>query len=519
MVESYAFGETFQRHALSVLCRIPGGVLRYRSALDHTYFGSSGLRVIAETLFAHVDEHKALPQQPTLLEEIKENASDDDLKRIEKTLAGLYRQDLSDAKAVLLKLVDFGKQQAFVNATLDAAEKLDKGDRNLRPLFDKASLVGEDLLDLGVNYRRDAESRFAWYRDPNKQQEDRIRTGIPHLDAMLDGGLSRGELGVVLAPPKRGKTTTLINIAFGALTSVARYNVIHYSLEMDQDKVSRRYDDRLMGARVKFRKSDPDRYARMVEERLGKSIRGNLFVKNYATRTATVSKLRSHLSMLAARNFHPDLIIVDYADIMQAERRMGEMRHEQAGIYEDLRQLAGEFNCVIWTASQTGRGALEKDIVTIEDFAEAFEKAAIVDAAIGFCQSNDERMEHKCRLFGAALRNQEDGRTVECEIRRAECRVRSLALYDVAGEHMIVDGVDDHREDYVETKSGVVARKKKASRKKATKRLKDKVGIAKKKKPGKKFDRKARKSGKKVGKRARRRESKPSNKVRLEDAD
>lgn len=519
MVEAnYQFGETFQKHALSVLCRIPGGVIRYRSALDHTYFGSAALRVIAETLFAHVDEHRALPQQPTLLEEIRENVGEDDFKRVEKALGGLYRQDISDAKAVLLKLVDFGKQQAFVNATLEAADKLDKGDRNLRPLFDKASLVGEDLLDLGIDYKQDAETRFAWYRDPAKQTEDLIRTGIPHLDAMLDGGLARGELGVVLAPPKRGKTTTLLNIAFGALTAVQRYNVVHYSLEMHQDKIARRYDDRLMGERVKYRKSDPDRYSTMVAERLRKTVRGKLFVKNYATRTATVSKLRSHLSMLAARGFHPDLLIVDYADIMQPERRLGEMRHEQAGIYEDLRQLAGEFNCVIWTASQTSRGALEKDIITIDDFAEAFEKAAIVDAAVAFCQTNDERIEHKCRLFGAALRNQEDGRTVECEIRRNECRVRSLALYDVAGEHMIVDGVDDRREDYTGTQSGTVSRKKKAARKRTAQKIKDRVGIARKKSSTRKVARKA--SGKTAKKKsARRRESRPSNKVRLEEAD
>jgi len=944
MVDTYGFGDAFQRHALAVLCRIPGGVVRYRSALDHTYFGTAGMRVIAEVLFAHVDEHRALPQQPTLLEELRKETTDDDFKRVEKTLTGLYRQDISDYKAVLLKLVDFGKQQAYVNATLTAAEKLEKGDQNLRPLFDAASLVGEDLLDLGVNYRKDAKDRFAWYRDPNKQAEDRIRTGIPHLDAMLDGGLSRGELGVVLAPPKRGKcvrpdarvwtpekgyvtmaeaartlphvvgvdettqkvviakpvkayedgrkitldftlrsgrdllglakthpvlttrgwvaagdlligdfvigarelpltgtcsgedvalawlhgvmcgdggltdrsphlhlharddadivrdvretfpglmdgkpfadsangvrytlsrryfvwleewgaerclsnnkripakvwthgkravsaflaglfdtdgsaylergrpvaefgsasrdlmwgvvtalhtlgiytglrektvtlgddsfkawivalrdggsvamfrdacaqygshgrkwslleearkgrgqfyarlphvvwerllsvcsgasrwshpnvaevfrtlplrgdarkgsefarramkrksrvsvevarrigeaiqdawitnaatgafvfdeivgigapvesetldlevpgthsfvvdgvithnTTTLINIAFGALTDVARRNVLHYSLEMDQDKIMRRYDDRLMGSRVKYRKSDPDRYARMVEQRVQKSIRGELFAKNYATRTATVSKLRSHLSMLAARGFHPDLIIVDYADIMQAERRLGEMRHEQAGIYEDLRQLAGEFNCVIWTASQTGRGALEKDIITIDDFAEAFEKAAIVDAAVGFCQTNDERIEGKCRLFGAALRNQEDGRTVECEIRRNECRVRSVALYDVAGEQMVIDGVDDKREDYVSEKSAKVSRKK-ASRKKAAKRLKDRVGITGRKKAYKagSLDKKAARK-KKSKKSGRRRESKPSNKVRLSEA-
>jgi hypothetical protein len=280
---------------------------------------------------------------------------------------------------------------------------------------------------------------------------------------------------------------------------------------MNQDKVSGRYDDRLMGERVKFKKSDVARYAAGVDERVGRVVRGRLFVKDYPTRGATVSKIRSHLSLLSARGFHPDLIIVDYADIMKAERRMGEMRHEQAGIYEDLRQLAGECNAAMWTGSQASRGALEKDIITIEDFAEAFEKAAIVDVAIAFCQTNDERIQHRCRLFGAALRNQEDGRTVECEILRDRCRLRSIALYDVAGTQITVDGLDDKREDYAKPADN------NAVRKKAAKRLKDKAGLTRKK-TGKKVYRKTKKkTGKKTT--ARRRSDRVTHKVQLDEDD
>ena len=511
---SYEFGDAFQRHSLAVLARIPGGVVRYRSALDHTFYGSETLRTVAEVLFAHVDLNRGLPQQPTLIEEVREAVSEEDFKGVRRVVDRLYKEDVSDAHAVLEKLIEFGKQQALVNATLQAADKLSRGDRELRSLFDEAALVGEDLIDIGVDYKGDAEERLAWYRDPSLQEADLIRTGIPHLDAMLDGGIARGELGVFLAPPKRGKTTTLINVGFGALTAVHRYNVAHYSLEMDQDKVSRRYDDRLMGDRVKFRRSDPERYATALGTRIRRAVRGKLFVKSYATRSASVSKIRSHLSLLAARGFRPDLILVDYADIMKPERRLGEMRHEQAGIYEDLRQLAGEFNAAVWTGSQASRGALEKEIITIDDFAEAFEKAAIVDAAIAFCQTNDERIERRCRLFGAALRNQEDGRTVECEIRRDECRLRSIALYDVSGTRIVVDGVDDKREDYTATKAEVV-------RKKTATRLKEKAGIKRKGARKKKAWKAAAAARKKVAGRrvARRRSDRPTHKVRLEDAE
>lgn len=386
---TYEFGDQFQRHALAVLARVPGGIIRYRSALDPTFFGSATLRTISEVLFEHVDANRNLPQKPTLLEELREKVADEDYKRAAKSVERMYSEDVTDAKAVFQRVIEFGRQQAYVNATLKAAEDLERGKREVRKYFDAAGLVGEDLLDLGVDYRRNVKERRAYYLDPSAH-EDRISTGLPHLDALMGGGLCRKELGVILAPPKRGKSTVLINIAYGAVTSPKAYNVAHYSLEMHQDRIARRYDDRLMGKRVTLRGTDPERYGQRLSERVKTYVRGRLFVKHYPTRSATVSKIRSHLTLLSARGFTPDLIVVDYADIMKPERRLGEMRHEQAGIYEDLRQLADEYDAAVWTGSQASRGALEKETVTIEDFSEAFEKAAIVDAAIAFCLQRDQ---------------------------------------------------------------------------------------------------------------------------------
>lgn len=473
---NYDFGDEFQRHALAVLARVPGGVVRYRSALDPTYFGSETLRTVAETLFKHVDEHRALPQKPTLVEALREVVSDDDIKRVEKSVERIYNEDVSDAHAVLQRLIDFGRQQAYVNATLKAADEIGRGRVDVRRHFDQASLVGEDLLDLGVDYRRNVKKRRAYYLDPSAH-EDRIPTGQPHLDMLLGGGICRKELAVILAPPKRGKSTALLNIAFGACTAPEGYNVVHYSMEMHQDRVLRRYDDRLMGKRVELKATDPERYGELLSRRVKTYLRGRLFVKSYPTRTATVSKLRSHLTLLSSRGFAPDVIIVDYADIMKPERRLGEMRHEQAGIYEDLRHLADEFDAAVWTGSQTSRGALEKETPTIEDFAEAFEKAAIVDAAVAFCQTKDERIDNRCRLYGAALRNAEDGRTVECEIDRAQALIRSIGLYDVSGARILLQG--EQFDENLETKSFVA----KARKRDEAKAMKEKSGVTRRREP------------------------------------
>ena len=432
-VYSDKFGEKFQEHILAVMARSQSFTRRYRTALDHTYFASKLHRLVAKALLEHNDEFECLPTKDLLIEEAKDHGSDEDAPHLEKAVEKLYKRDISDAPAVVKRVVDFGKQQAMINAVMDAAEFIDSGSREkVLPRIQDALQVGEDILDLGVDYKAMLADRLERYRNPQLQHQEKIPTGITHLDMALRGGLRRGELGVILAPPKKGKSTTLINFGFGALTNVHGFNVVHYSLEMHEEEIEERYDDRLAGKWVRLKETDPLQYTEILEDRTKKFIFGNLFIKDYPTRSAGVSTIRSHLSLLASQGFKPDLIIADYGDIMKPERRMQDMRHQQAGIYEDLRALADDFYAAVWTGSQASKGALEKEVITLIDFAEAFEKAAIVDAALAFCQSPDEFIDKKCRIFLAGLRNAEDGRTVECNIMRDRCLIRSTGLYDAA---------------------------------------------------------------------------------------
>ena len=71
------FGTGFQQHILAVLLRSPGLVMRYRSALDHTYFSSESIPAIAKSLLASVDTHKVLPTRQTLLQLVSESLPED----------------------------------------------------------------------------------------------------------------------------------------------------------------------------------------------------------------------------------------------------------------------------------------------------------------------------------------------------------------------------------------------------------------------------------------------------------
>lgn len=433
------FGPGFQAHIVAVAARSPTFVLRYRNVLAANFLNDPGYADVMSALLNYVDKYASIPTRVTLEDALKQMVGESNLPRAQKTLEQCYKADISDANAVMDRAVEFGKTQAMCLAVLESADLIEKGQHaKVRPLMDKAAQVGEDLMNRGIQYRETMTARLA--SEDDEEALDTVPTGLYHLDMMLNGGLGRGELGMFIGAPKRGKTTVLVNIAFGALMSSAGYNVVYYTLEINERKIARRIDTRLAGPYGGMRKSDPDKYRAALEDRVAKLIKGNLVVKGYATRSASVSNLRSHLSLLAATGFRPDVVVVDYGDIMKPERRMGEARHEQAGIYEDLRSMAGEFNCAVWTASQANRGSIEKSTPDIDSVAESFEKIAIADAVFGIGQTAKERVDGHLRLVALALRNAEDRTTVMCHMHRPRQTIRTLGLYDADNNRIDNDG-------------------------------------------------------------------------------
>jgi len=79
---------------------------------------------------------------------------------------------------------------------------------------------------------QDERDRHIFYGSaPTKYQDHilggRVPTGIPALDAGIRGGLGPGEIGIVLAPPKGGKTAVLINFDINAALAGFRANVAY----------------------------------------------------------------------------------------------------------------------------------------------------------------------------------------------------------------------------------------------------------------------------------------------------
>lgn len=185
-----------------------------------------------------------------------------------------------------------------------------------------------------------------------------------------------------MGPAHSGKSMYLINA--GANLLLQKKNVLHISLEMSEEITEQRYDMRLLGLTKEELITGKGRLG--IKELLKKSI-GELVVKRYPSSTVTASEISAYINRLEnIKGFVPDVLIIDYADIMRSTNHYVDKRHELDMIYQEVRNIAIEHNAPVITATQLNRSALEKlesgKILTEESIAESYGIARIIDCGV-----------------------------------------------------------------------------------------------------------------------------------------
>jgi replicative DNA helicase len=263
----------------------------------------------------------------------------------------------------------------------------------------KNALSAGTPSSVGHDFFEDTEARFI------RTRRVTCPTGLRQIDAqdILNGGLGRGELGVVIAPTGVGKSHFLVQMGAEALR--AGKNVVHYTFELSETAVGLRYDSNLCGipsGDVIDRKEEVLNFYK--ENELGR-----LIIKEYPTGTPSVQTIRNHIEKLLLKSFVPSVIVIDYADIMKSSRKFDSLRHELKLVYEELRNLSMEMNVPIWTASQANRDASNSEIVGLENMSEAYGKAMVADVVLSISRKPNEKATGAGRIFVAKNRAGRDG--------------------------------------------------------------------------------------------------------------
>ena len=215
------------------------------------------------------------------------------------------------------------------------------------------------------------------------------------------------------------------------------FNVLHYTLELSEVNIGIRYDACLTGVS----QNDTFKLKSAIKQYLPKITNGALFIKGYPTKGANIQTLKNHIRVIEnVKDFKPDLIIVDYADIMRSTKSYEAKRFELECVYEELRAMAQELNVAIWTASQTNRSASNQEIVELDSIGESWAKVQISDIILTFSRKREDKLKKSGRVFLAKNRIGRDGMVYQASIDTEICSI-SLSDY-MSEENNTVSDID-----------------------------------------------------------------------------
>jgi len=416
------FGYNFQIKIISSLLTDKAFLQQVSDILLPEFFESESNQWIVETTIKYFQDYTTAPTLDVFKIKVQEIDRDVLKTAIIESLKDSYKflesQDLDFVKE---ETVGFCKNQCVKRAILDSVDLLKKGDYDsIKATIDAAMKAGADK-EVGHEYNESVADRY----------KDNVRSTIPTpwpvINDLADGGFGKGELVVFVAPAGIGKSWGLINV--GANAVKAGLNVVHYTLELNEGYVGQRYDAVLTGIANQNLKYNIDE----VESTVGK-LKGNLIIKYYPTKTASCSTIRAHIEKMILVGKKPDLVIVDYADLLRGSVARKEMRHELESIYEDLRGIAGEYEVPLFTASQANRSALEDDIIEAGKISESYSKVMIADFVLSLSRKVTDKIAGTGRWHIIKNRFGPDGLTLPSKMNMSNGQIHIYEETSVQGK-------------------------------------------------------------------------------------
>ena len=264
-------------------------------------------------------------------------------------------------------------------------------------LKDAALKAGLDK-NIGHEYEKDIESRY--------REESRVTIPTPwgQINDLLQGGLGNGDFGLIFGNPGGGKSWSLV--ALGGFAVKLGYNVLHYTLELGEDYVGRRYDAFFSQIPVDKLSTKKDKIEDLIVD-----LKGNLIIKEFPTGRATMTTVESHIQKVKDLGIEPDLVIIDYVDLLSSKRKTIDRKSEIDDIYSSTKGLARELNIPIWSVSQVNRAGAKDNIVEGDKAAGSYDKMMITDVCISLSRQRKDKVEGTGRFHIMKNRYGMDGLT------------------------------------------------------------------------------------------------------------
>lgn len=416
------YGTEFAIKVIHSLLKNRQFLLNIRDVIELDYFTHPGHHWVVENILKYFDLYHSTPTLDYFKIEVKKLENQILQTAVKEQLKSIYSLINEDHEYVEKEFDNFCINQKLKRALLESVDLLNTGEfEEIRHKIEEAIKAGQDK-NIGHEYQKDVEYRY------REESRNAIPTPWTEINQLLEGGLGNGDFGLLYGGPGGGKSWSLV--AIGGLAMSLGYKVIHYTLELGEDYVGKRYDAFLTQIPMKELKDSIDIVKLKME-----TLQNNLIIREYAPKNASLTTIESHIQKCKDMGFDADLIIIDYVDLLKPPTRRKDAKAEIDDLYYGTKGLAKKLQKPIWSVSQVNRSGAKDDVVEGDKSAGSYDKLMVVDFSMSLSRLKKDKVNGTGRWHIMKNRYGGDGMTYNVDI-------------DIDMGNFKITGEYDDEEDY-----------------------------------------------------------------------
>ena len=418
-------GETFQYRLTHEFMENHTFFEDLSSIIDQNMFTDPNLKTLVGVMKNYYEREGHVPSYDMLEVELRDISHSD--KEIETYLAILekVRNSASDGVERTRELAEkFFKQQNIIRTANEILKIAGNGDTNqyeacvdlLNDAMTKGTHndFGEGLFD-HIN-----ETLSDDYRVP-------IPTGIGKIDEALEGGLGKGELGVIIGPTSFGKTS--LTTAMASHAACNGYKVLQIVFEDRIKQIQRKHLGRITGIEAKdLSKPDVIDLVRQTIDTFPQKeeLEKNLRIVKFPSGEKTARQIERFIKKLINSGFKPDLTIIDYFECLEHELDKSSSNEfsQEGKTMRRFEAMAGELDMAIWIPSQGTKDSINLELVTMDKIGGSVKKAQIAHVIMSIARTVDDIANNKATIAILKNRAGKSGKVFNnVEFNNGTCRI------------------------------------------------------------------------------------------------
>ena len=400
-------GEDFQYKLIKEFMEAKDYFKSLASIIRQNMFATPEMRVLVGAMLDYHSKYNDVPGYTTLNSLLREKANTEYDAELYDGLIKKIRTMPSEGAEYTRDLgLRFFKMQNLYKVSEKIREIAIDGDIDN---FYKCEAMLSEALNVGT--QEDYEEAQLYDGIEETLSEDfrtTMPTGINKIDEILNGGLAKGELGVIIGSSGFGKTTITTSIALSAATSNTEQNggngfkVLQIVFEDRIKQIQRKHFSKI--TEIEACDLSKDEYIEQVKQALysydnRELANENLRIIRIQSGEKSVSFIRDIIKKHINAGFSPDIVIIDYFECLKMSGTSSMSNWEkEAFTMRKIESMANEFNIGVWTTVQGSRESISAELVTLDKGGGSIAKVQIAHIVMSITRSIEDQASNKATL-------------------------------------------------------------------------------------------------------------------------